>query len=232
DVLQAAAERVTALLERADRPDDLLGEDEFEEAVALLPGDEHWAEELLRYGRGNKVALACIALEALARRQPERGIVRGLLGVLNDESPERRFFVLRALDGQARGSILTRALVRLDDDWALDPSLEALRDFVVRRVGEGDTFSLDTLWRRLDEGRRETLATILEELDDVLPAAVVAELERWRASRLNYDFLSSVGRVWGDSEGGRLPSLVLAPSVNERLAEAETALTGDPPRSV
>ena len=82
--------------------------------------------------------------------------------------------------------------------------------------------------RRLSEplrwGRRETLATILEELDDVLPAAVVAELERWRASRLNYDFLSSVGRVWSDSEGGRLPALVLAPSVNERLAEAETAL--------
>jgi ATP-dependent Clp protease ATP-binding subunit ClpC len=232
-VLETAAERVAPLLEGTDRPDDMLGEAAFEEAVALLLGDEHWAEELLRHGRGNNLALACIALEALARRRPERGIVRGLLEVLNDEAPERRFFVLRALDGQARGSILARALVRLDDDWALDPSLEALRDFVARRVGEGDTFSLHALWRRVDdEGRRETVAAILEELDDVLPATVVVEVERWRASRLNHHFLSNVGRVWSDAEAGRLPELVLAPSVNERLADAEAALTGDPPRSV
>jgi hypothetical protein len=130
DALHEAAERVAALIERAAHPQDLLGEPAFEEAVALLLGDEHWAEEVLRHGRGRNVALACIALEALARRRPERGVVRGLLDVLNDESVERRFFVLRALDGQARGSILGRALVRLDYDWTLYPAIDALRDFV------------------------------------------------------------------------------------------------------
>jgi ATP-dependent Clp protease ATP-binding subunit ClpC len=232
DPLELRVEGVRSLVGLAEQPEAILGESVFEEAVALLCSDEHWAEELLRYGRGSDDALACIALEALARRRPERGTVRGLLDVLNADSSERRFFVLRALDGQARGSILGRILVRLDEDWLSDPSLDALRDFVARRIGEGDAISIDSIWRRLDEDRRETLATILDELEDVLPPSMVTELERWRESRVNYDFLSSVGRVWTDPERTHIPELVLAPSVLERLADAEAALTSDPPRSV
>jgi ATP-dependent Clp protease ATP-binding subunit ClpC len=232
DEVYQAAERVAGLLERTAHPQQLLGEDEFERAVALLLDDEHWAEELMRYGRGNNVPLACIALEALARRRQERGIVRGLLAALNDYSEYRRFFLLRALDGQARGSILARVLVRLDFDWTEYPSIDALRDFVVRRLGEGDSISIDALWRRLDDARRETLGALLKELDDVLPAEATEEFKRSRESSLNFEFLTGVGRVWDDSVVGQADRLVLATSVLEHLAEAEAALTSEPPRSV
>jgi ATP-dependent Clp protease ATP-binding subunit ClpC len=226
-----AAERVAGLLGHTPDPEQLLGTDEFEAAVALLV-DAQWGEELLRYARGSNVPLACVALEALARRDPERGVLRTLLAALNDESHYKRFFLLRAVDGQARASILVRVLARLDYDWTEYASMDLLREFVSHRLGEGDSLSIDSLWRRLDDERRETLGAILEQLADVLPAELTAEFERWRESRMNVDFLGSVGRMWDDTEGTRPERLVLAPSVLDRLADAEAALTGDPSRSV
>jgi ATP-dependent Clp protease ATP-binding subunit ClpC len=216
-------------------PRELLGHEGFNRGVELSLGPEATARGLLaRAAEGNPL-VACISLEALARREgDDEAVAAGILRDINAYFYWPRFFALRALAAHAGGrAVLAPLLVRLNSTWREPMPLQALREFVAAVTADGATLIPRELTEEADalgfgpEQWGEVCAT-LDAIDVHLPAAVRAELSRWRQSRQTAEFVKSVGRLWEDEGRG----VFVLDSVAARVTELEAALNREPARSV
>ena len=216
-------------------PRELLGHEGFRRGVELSSGAGATARGLLLRAAEGDALVACISLEALARREgDDEEIVEGVLCDLNAYFYWPRFYALRALAAHAGGrDVLALLLARLNSTWREPMPLQALREFVAERVAAGDTLSprdlvdeADAL--KLDTERWSDVCATLEAIAAQLPAGARAELSQWQGSRQTVEFVKSIGRVWGD-EGGRV---FVLDAVAARVSELEAAVKREPARSV
>ena len=217
-------------------PRDLLGHAAFERGVGLLRGEGYTTAWLLAYSTGPEVVLACMALEALARRAGDDELIfESVLRNVNAYFFWPSFYALRALDAHAGGRrVLAPLLARLNSTWRNDTPMTSLREFVAARAAAGETPDPAELLEEvralaLDDGQLADLATTLHEVGVLLPPEVRQELSGWAGRREAAEFLKTVGRVWeGDEEG----EVFLPDAVAARVAELESALTREPAHSV
>ncbi|HWS52757.1 MAG TPA: AAA family ATPase, partial [Pyrinomonadaceae bacterium] len=223
--------------QRSTHPRELLPEAAFRRGVELLCGKRHTTQELFEHAVGTNSVLACMALEALARRPDREGsAAERLVGLVNECWHWQRFFALRALEAHARRPVLARLLAGLNASWRDFISVNALREFVARRVAAGDSPAAAELIeeaarRGPDDTQLADLEGLLADLGDALPGGVAREFADWRASHAAVEFLKSVGRVWEPSARGEA-QVFNTPAVASRVAELEAALKREPPRSV
>src|SRR5919199_3068207 len=226
-----------------EHPRELLSDETFERGVELSSGPEHPAGALLARATGPDAAVACMSLEALARRAgADEAVADSVLRDINSYYYWPRFFALRALGAHARGPVVARLLARLNASWRDPMPLHLLREFVAARAAAGETPTpgeLTAEFEALDLGAAQVadLGLTLGELGDALPAALRREAERWRGERSAYEFAKSLGRVWehgarvgaaGEGEG----EVFVLDSLAARVAELEAAVKREPPRSV
>ncbi|HEX8146384.1 MAG TPA: AAA family ATPase [Pyrinomonadaceae bacterium] len=216
-------------------PRELLGHEGFGRGVELSLGAEATTHGLLARAAEGNALVACISLEALARREgDDEAVVEGVLRDINAYFYWPRFFALRALAAHAGGrDVLAPLLARLNSTWREPMPLQALREFVAGRVAAGDTVSPRAL---ADEA--DALKLGAEQWDDVcatldsiaaqLPAGARAELSRWQGSRQTAEFVKTFGRVWEDE--GR--EVFVLDAVAARVSELEAAIKREPARSV
>jgi ATP-dependent Clp protease ATP-binding subunit ClpC len=239
----AEAEDVSALAwslddfyQRTTHPRELLPEPTFLRGVELLCGAAYTTQDLLAHAAGTHSVLACMALEAVARRPDrERAAAEGVLFNLNNYWHWQRFYALRAIEAHARGPVLARLLVSLNSSWRDFVPMSVLREFVARRLAAGESLTAADLIdeadrRRLEEARLADLELLLNDLGDALPAGVARGFADWHGARAVVEFLQTVGRVW--EPGGGAEGVFTTPGVEARVAELETALRREPPRSV
>ena len=217
-------------------PRDLLGHVTFERAVGLLQGEQYTTKWLLAYANGQEVVVACMALEALARRAgDDELIVETVMREINSYFFWPCYYALRALGahvGERR--LLARLLARLNATWRNDTPLNALREFVAARAAAGETVDSGELLEEvkalaLDEDQLADLGATLQEVGVLLPPEVRQELTSWAGWRETAGFLKTFGRVWGPGVDDEV--FVLDP-VAARVAEIEAALLREPARSV
>jgi ATP-dependent Clp protease ATP-binding subunit ClpC len=213
-------------------PRELLANETFVKGVELLRAGEHTVEDLLAYAVSPPYALACMALEALARREdaPEDTAER-LISFANDVWIWQRFYLLRALDRQARRPVLMPLIAQLNASWRDPIIMPELRHFALLRVASGDAITLEGLVAEVTSRGQDAAETqlILNDLGGMLPPALRREFESWRAAHEPPEFANGVGRVWEPGEGD---DVVLLDEVAARVAELEAAVKHDPPRSV
>ncbi len=233
---------IEELCNRTAHPRELLLDEKFQRGVALLGSEAYTTADLMNYARGDSVAAACMAFEALASRAPvqgDEGVADKIASCLNDLSHWPHYFALRALDANAvERPVVARLLATLDSGWRMYMPASVLREFVERRMAAGEELSADELIEhvtrnRLDEERLDNLADIIGDLGEALPATLSRGFSSWRAERVNLEFLKSFGRVWEagaegfeEEEGGSQPDAVLG-----RVSELEAAIRKEPPRS-
>jgi ATP-dependent Clp protease ATP-binding subunit ClpC len=232
----ALARSMEQYFNATSNPRDLLGHVTFERAVGLLQGEEYTTGWLLAYAKGHEPVFACMALEALARREgDDEVIVETILREINTYFFWPSFYALRALGahlGERR--VLARLLARLNSTWRNDTPLRALREFVAGRTAAGETPDPDELLEEvkalaLDDEQLSDLGATLQEVGVLLPPDVTLEVASWASWRETAGFLKSFGRVWGP--GGDDEVFVLD-SLAARVAELEGALVREPARSV
>ncbi|MET0626344.1 MAG: AAA family ATPase, partial [Pyrinomonadaceae bacterium] len=217
-------------------PRDLLGHVTFERAVALLQGEDYKTAWLLASAKGHEPVVACMVLEALARRAGDDEVIaETILREINTYFFWPCFYALRALGAHAgERRILARLLARLNATWRNDTPLMALREFVAARAAAGETPDPEELLEEvralaLDDEQLSDLGTTLQEVGVLLPPEVRLELSNWAGWRETADFLKTFGRVWGPGVDDDVFAL---DAVAARVAELEAALRREPARSV
>ncbi len=229
--LYQVAASIDGFFNATAHPSDLLGHPAFESGVSLLAARP--VETLIGYYTGDSLSIACMALEALVRRPDGSEIRRPVLDGINDYAPWNRFFALRVLDAQtpAGEPIVGVLLTSLDESWTYAPNPGFLGEFLRTRIERDEKLTLGRNADDLDEHLAGVLTTVLGRLPDDLAATLRAELDSWRATRIDREFLDAVGRIWtADDEDGENPVLLHA-SLETHVARIAASLLGEPRRS-
>ncbi|MDT5271581.1 MAG: ATP-dependent Clp protease ATP-binding subunit ClpC [Acidobacteriota bacterium] len=216
-------------------PRELLGHEGFRRGIELSLGAEATTRGLLARAAEGNALLACISLEALARREgDDNEVIEGVLRDINAYFYWPRFYALRALAAHAgTRDVLAPLLARLNSTWREPMPLQALREFVAERVAAGDALSPRDLTDEADalklgaEQWTEVCAT-LDAIAAQLPTSALTELTQWQGSRQTAEFVKSIGRVWED-EGGEV---FMLDAVAAHVSELEAAVRREPARSV
>jgi ATP-dependent Clp protease ATP-binding subunit ClpC len=237
----ALAQAMDGHYQRSSRPAELQQHECFRKGVKLLLGNYYTTRDLIEFARESNVVVACIALEALAERPDESGVVELLLAHINEFYYWPGYYALRALDARAGTQpVLVPLLLHIKGAWGEYTALQSLREFIASRTARGEraaTFA-DGL-HTLDADQIELLTTVFNDLRDVLPPGLLAEFDGWKQERVDLEFLRSFGRVWtldaanAVAEDTDAPEgVLLLEEVRRRVLEIETAIRKEPPRSV
>ncbi|MBN2491590.1 MAG: AAA family ATPase [Planctomycetes bacterium] len=229
--LYQVAEEIGRYFQQTAHPSDLLRHEVFEQGVALLRAGEFSTDELLAYATGDNQPIACMALEALARRDDDADVVDRIFALLNGVPYWARFFALRVLDTRVKPPVVARLLLGIDESWSSGLALQLLGDFVRRRLDAGEPPTVANWPDALVESHVDFLERFLDQLGLEAARPLLAELRAWRRRRLNLGFLRSCGRLLEESAAAD-PGIVMQDVLLERVATIGRALKKRPPRSV
>ena len=175
-----------------------------------------------------------MALEALARREGDSDVREGVLASINHYVPWTRFFALRVLDAHTPSDqpIVGKLLTRLDLSWLHPASTRILREFLRTRAARGEKLTLGDAIDGLSDEHVQTLESILPRISPDPSADFMAELEHWKTSRIDRDFLDSVGRVWGNDDEHTQGPVLDHDALGRHVASLEASILARPSRSV
>ena len=229
--LYELVEQLEAFLNKTAHPQDLLERTEFQEGVDLLSHPDFTVTELISYGAGDNLGIACMALEALNRRADEDDVATPLLATVNRVYAWPLYYALQALRPSPAYSMIGAVLAQTNDWWVLNqPFQNMLRGFVEQHLAQGEVPSFDN---QLDEFTSEQLAAIEQLLD----ALGLDQLEPLRAqlvanqrTRIDVAALNAIGSVW---DGERDPNPIIEhPALKLVLLEMEATLLETSQRSI
>jgi ATP-dependent Clp protease ATP-binding subunit ClpC len=233
--LRQVAAPVDRFFESAATPSEILSHPSFEEAVRLLNSGPWSDEDLLAYYTGDRAVLAFLALEALTRREGGTDVREAVIESINNFIPWSRYFSLRLLDKRTPPgeALVGRLLVRLNDSWEHPANIKILQDFLRTRADRGEALTLGDHTDRLNDGTAENLVTVLSSMPAEIKDKIIADIEAWRASRIDREFLDGVGRVWRDGDEYEAEGPVLDHDVlTAHVETVEAAILARPRRSV
>jgi ATP-dependent Clp protease ATP-binding subunit ClpC len=228
--LYAIAEKLQSFFQDSAYPSDLLDHEAFLKGVEHLNSGGYDLRNLVDYAAGVNPLIGCMALEALARRDDARDITGRLVAMIRLHNRWLHFFVLRALNGRARGPVVPLLLARLDSTWDDPASEQIVRDFLRRRMEQGETPAFTT-FHEPDEDDVKWMETFLTETDRILQTQLLDGYRSWQRNRLDLDFLKSFGRVL-DADAVAGEAVIEEDFVRQRVGEIEKEIRKDPPRSV
>lgn len=233
DDIYAYANRLQEHYNNSSYPVDLLASPIFNDGVRLLCDAKFSVADLMAYYQDVVMLVACMALEALARRNDDPDLLpEPILNGLNSALYWTRYFALRTLNARIEGPILASVLLRLDSSWTEYVPQSYLREFIAQRAARGEAPVFGELLDHLSESQAMTLANILAGLGDNLPGSLIEEFDEWKNGRVDIDYLKTFGRIWETGKHASEPEIVELGPVLERVWTIEAAVREEPPRSV
>jgi ATP-dependent Clp protease ATP-binding subunit ClpC len=227
------AHRLQDYYNNSSYPSDLLVSHIFNEGVQFLCQPKLNVAELLAYYRDVNMLVACMSLEALARRTDEEELwVEPLLNGINAVALWSRYYVLRTLNARIEKPIIVRVFLRLDNSWTDYVPQGYLSEFIAQRAARGEVPVFGDALDDLREGQLDPLANLMTALKEQLPVSFVVEFDEWKNKRVDIDYLKSFGRVWETERRAAEPEVVELGPVLERVALMEAAVRKEPPRSM
>ena len=232
--LYELASTLSEYYQHSAHPDALLSQPRFIEGVELLNSGGYSSDDLITYYHGDNAVLACMALEAYARRADREDVNAKILANINGVVTWTRYFVLRALSaGSPPGDPLVgRVLARIDTSWKRPLDTELLKDFIQTRLNGGEVPDFTTDLNRISEDHVAFIQELLEGLKSESASRLLAEFNAWRSTRNDINFLSAIGRVWSWSEIAETDPPIENESLSAQVAAVQAVLLKDRPRSV
>nr|MBX2821438.1 hypothetical protein [Rhodothermaceae bacterium] len=118
DQVYTLAEKLEDFVKRTAHPKDLLDRTEFQQGVELLKESSLAASELVAYGTGGNVCIACMALEALSQRNDDDDPTALILESLEAMRLWPMYFAMKALKPAPERSLIGAVLCRIDAYWS------------------------------------------------------------------------------------------------------------------
>jgi ATP-dependent Clp protease ATP-binding subunit ClpC len=193
------AQKLESFAEQASRPTDLLSQPDFLEGVRILSDQSVSFSTLLSYYLGANAIVACMALEALGKRNDDQDLFRGIAQGINSVWYWTREFALRALDARYNTALIGRVLASLDDSWLETIPLQMVRTFINQRVSNGETPSWQDALEGLPYQRLETLDRMLGRLELDSCSSLVPAIADQKNKHIDTEFLRSLGKLYDGS---------------------------------
>lgn len=227
-VLYGLADALASFYQKHAQPADLIRNEGFREGVRLLNSGGFSTEDLLGYYRGDNESIACMALEALAKRPGGTELVAPVLGHVNDVGPWIRYFVFRFLRRHGNEPVVARLLEIADASWQNPMARELLRQFVVDRLEAGETVDVESLSADMAAEKVDWLEEFLRTCGSEQAAELATRLQQQHRSQIDVGLLRTIGRLWGERDTDVLEHAELVEDVDG----IERIITAGNPRSV
>lgn len=229
--LYAQAQKIEVFLNQTAHPRDLLENEDFIGGVEMLMHPDFEMSELVSYGIGDNLAIACMALVALKQRSEFEDANEEVIDALNRIYAWPLYFALRALK-PAPGLSLTGAVISQAVEWWVSnmPFVNMLKPYLEEQLEQGDVPSFG---ERLDNLSSEQLSHIeqllgLLGIEQLQP--LTKEIIACQRTRVDVSALSAIGQVWEiDRDHG---PIIEHPALKRVLKEMEATLLEAPRRSI
>ncbi len=231
NALYALVEKLEPFLNKTAHPRDILGHEAFQKGVALLvhPGFE--ASELISYGAGDNLGIACMAWEALNQRPDVHEASEDIIGSLNRVYAWPLFFALRALKPTPEKSTIGAVVAQTNEWWVGNlPFHNMLRPYLEERLAQGEIPSFDGRLDGLSGDRLTAIEQFLENLKLEQLEPLIKELIACQRTRIDVNALNAIGSVW--EEDREMDPIIEHPGLKLWLREMEATLLESPRRSV
>jgi ATP-dependent Clp protease ATP-binding subunit ClpC len=194
--VRAAARAVAARLDDYPAVDDLADDADFLQGSRCLERNDVRLETVERLARSSNAIVAAMADRALARRDAVSGTwLDWAFRRLKHAYAGELFFLVEAIERHAEPPLLSRVLANADTDWSWGWCFGVITTFVERRVRAGERPTVAD-FDVIDLDDEELVASVVAELDGVLPPESVRDFDEWRRRRTELRFFQSLGRVW------------------------------------
>lgn len=229
--LYALAGEMADYYNQSAQPNDLLGHESFKKGVKLLVGERYRPTDLVAYYEGDNAIIACMALEALRKRNDgdKDELFDSVSRSLNTVAPWTRFFALRLFQKRVDPPLIGRLLLLCDNSWDNRFCLQYLTEFARGQMERGEQPSFGEELDRASDDQADFLERAARQIGGDGGEALLDQIARWRDSRIDTTFLSSVGSVGPASNAARL---VQDDRLVRRTGQVERVLLGKRPRSV
>src|SRR4051812_23594441 len=196
----------------------------FADAVARLEGQRWPVDVLAKLSRDRNPWVSRIALGTLAGRSdlPAYWTTQAVRR-LQQAPYDQCWLYLRTLEhvpDPVIGPVLSQIEVVLDRDVA---------ELIAARIDSGrETVDLDTFEKHVLVSHTESLETMLDDFEDLIPS-VRSVFEEWRATTIDLEFLGRFARVW--TRPYAAPPALLVGGRAELVDAIHESVPGVPPKS-
>ncbi|HEY8520147.1 MAG TPA: AAA family ATPase [Gammaproteobacteria bacterium] len=216
--------------ESSAHPRELEDRAEFQQAVALLGDPQVPTDTVLEYALGANWPLSCAAFAALGARTEHARVVPEVVPRLKQLGNWPLYFALQYLAAAPERPPVGAVLVRPNSYWHEMPLvLSFFASYFRKRAELGDTASFGDALDGPGAADAADIERVLAAIEHPSADALLAELTRWQARRVDRTYLTTIGRFW---DGAENDLLVEHEALREPLLAAEAAVTHDPPRSL
>jgi ATP-dependent Clp protease ATP-binding subunit ClpC len=217
--------------ENAAHPREFLDQPSFQEAAALFKSEAVPLKTVMQYVLGANWALSCAALSGLAGRADRESVAEQVVCGFDRLTPWAMHYALAYFLGLSTRPPVGAPYVNAKEWWKDNSfiQLDAQEYFdESERLGDEPSFgrALDTA----PASNHPFIRGILERVNNALARQLILQIDERQRAVVDRTFLASFGRFWG--QGEKLDLLIEPEAWRDMLANAEAAVTGEPPRSL
>ncbi len=228
--LQDLADALAPAYESSSHPEVLTEHPAFQRGVALLSDPAIPLEQVVNACIGANVQIAAMGAAALREREDSTPSVPAILDYVKYANVWTLFFILRFLALRARQPVVARVLVQTREWWPRNPLLTRfVAEFVDARIAAGERVDLRAALAAPGCEFPGEMALLLERLSAPHAEDFRAQQQRFERERIDVGLLSSIGRVWRESD---CAGAVRTPAIETGMTAALSALHTQTPQSV
>ncbi|GGF24692.1 hypothetical protein GCM10011611_33430 [Aliidongia dinghuensis] len=229
--LPALSRTLSPLAEEVGHPRELLDMPEFQAVVAAFRRPDATVALLSQHALGANWPLACAAFLALAERPERQSLADPVVRHLPAARPYVLMYAFQFLTSLDRRPPVGAAVFSAPPWWQGNVVVSAfIHDYFARSAELGDRAAFGDLLDKKPDLDVAAVVGILQKIQHPFAAQLLVALSHWRDTRIDRDFLSTVGALWDPAEHD--PLLVLPPAWQEPLAAASAAVHQPRPRSI
>lgn len=231
DQVYVVAEKLESFLKRTAHPKDLLERSEFQQGTMLLKASNLTDVELISYGSGSNVTIACMALDAVRQRESTVDVSWDILKSLDTMRLWPIYYAIKALESATDRPIIGAVLAHIDSYWNDNLLMQSiLKEFIQERLAMGEAPTFKGQLNEVAEDSIPELDSLIETLSVVELEPLKTELTEWQRTRVDVATLRGIGVVWSKEKTGS--PIIEHPKMGHLMRELELALLTAPKRSV
>lgn len=231
DQVYAVTEELESFLKRSAHPKDLLERPEFQKGVKLLHASNLTDVELISYGSGSNVTIACMALEAVRQREGMEDVSRDILKSLDSMRLWPIYYAIKVLESSTDGPLIGAVLAHIDSYWNDNLLMHSmLKEFIQERLSMDEVPTFKGYLNEVSEDALPELELLVDALNVNELNPLKIELTEWQRTRVDVSTLRGIGVVWTKEKKG--DPIIEHPRMDLLLRELELALLAVPKRSV
>lgn len=231
EIVLQLARTLAPLAEDVAHPDLLQNMPEFQAVVTVLRRPDATTALLEQYAFGSDWPLACAALTVLSERPDRQALGDGVLRRLPGTRPYVLRYAFRFLNALEHRPPVGAIVLAATPWWADNPVIpDFVHDYFARRAELGDHPDFGDLLDRAPALDSAPIVALLQKIRHPYAEQLLAAFNRWMATRVDQDFLRTVGTIWGPADQDVL--LIPPAAWRDQLASAEAAIGRLHPRSV